>query len=423
MLADRVGGLVAAGLLLLLLVVIPAAPAWAEDDPYSVTVSVDATSDTIGKAREMARSDGQRKALAALAERLSGSPKSATRLPKLDDKALTDLVASFEVANERMSTVRYAADMTIHFRPADVQRMLQKAGISPAGEGAAEGGKPEGGKSLVLIPVYQAGSTAVLWDDPNPWREAWAQQPPPTGAGAGAARFRVPLGDAGDIAVIDASKARAGDAAALAKIAQQNGGDEVIVALAVPRGLPGNPTASPAGLAAGLDITVRRYRAGQPVDDHSDAVTANPGERPEQLFRRAVGVIAADIESGWKKAALPGYDQQGSLTAVLPITGLDDWVRVRDRLAALPAIRKIGLVALSLQEATIEIDYLGSVDQLKASLAEAKFDLTRGDPQGASPQGTFPQGGSLGAPLGASPGISPGAPPWRLARSGAPAAR
>ena len=65
---------------------------------------------------------------------------------------------------------------------------------------------------------------------------------------------------------------------------------------------------------------------------------------------------------------------------MLPITGLDDWVRVRERLAALPAIRKIGLVALSLQEATIEIEYLGSVDQLKASLAQAKFDLVRGDP-------------------------------------------
>src|SRR5439155_6271735 len=130
-----------------------------------------------------------------------------------------------------------------------------------------------GGKSLVLIPVYEAGSTAVLWDDPNPWREAWAQQPPPTGAGAGAARFRVPLGDAGDIAVIDASKARAGDAAALAKIAQQNGGDEAIVALAALSGTADKPGA--------LEVTVRRYRAGQPVDVHIDAITANPGEPRE----------------------------------------------------------------------------------------------------------------------------------------------
>jgi hypothetical protein len=82
---------------------------------------------------------------------------------------------------------------------------------------------------------------------------------------------------------------------------------------------------------------------------------------------------------------------------VLPITGLDDWVRVRERLAVLPAIRKVALVALTLQEATIEIEYLGSVDQLKTSLGEAQLDLVRGDPSGQQT--------------------------WRLARSGAPAAR
>jgi hypothetical protein len=68
------------------------------------------------------------------------------------------------------------------------------------------------------------------------------------------------------------------------------------------------------------------------------------------------------------------------------------------------------LVALSLQEATIEIEYLGSVDQLKASLAEAKLDLVRSDQPGASPPGISPPG----AP-------SQGGPQWRLARSGAPA--
>jgi hypothetical protein len=79
---------------------------------------------------------------------------------------------------------------------------------------------------------------------------------------------------------------------------------------------------------------------------------------------------------------------------------------VRDRLAASPAIRKVTLAALSLQEATIEIEYLGTVDQLKAALAEAKLDLIRGDVQGASAPGAPPQGASV----------------WRLARSGATAA-
>ena len=359
----------------------------ADDDPYSATVKVDASSDVIGKARDAARLDGQRRALTTLAERRSGG-SGAAKLPKLDDKAITDMVASFEVANERMSAVRYVADVTFHFLPDEVDRVRQKAGIGVAGEAGVSSGKP-----LVVIPVYQSGATAVLWDDPNPWRDAWAQRPPAASgapsAGTGAVQFAVPLGDAGDIAVIDAAKARAGNAAALAKIAQQNGGDEAIVALAALSGTADKPGA--------LEVTVRRYRAGQPVDVHIDAITANPGEPREAFYQRAVAAIAADIEGGWKKGPVAGYDQQGSLTAIMPITGLDDWIRVRERLAALPAIRKLALVALSLQEATIEIEYVGSVDQLKASLAGTNLDLVRGDPAGQQT--------------------------WRLARSGAPAAR
>src|SRR5438874_2700958 len=195
---DRCGGIVAATLLLVLLATAPLRAA--EDDPYSVTVSVDATGETSGKARDQARNDGERRAFAALAERLSGGAAPA-KLPKLDEKA------------------------------------------------------------------------------------------------------------------------PAGDPTALAAIARRNGGEEAIVALATLRGTPGNPTT--------LDVAVRRYRGGQPVDVHTDTVAANPGERPEQLFRRAASQIATDIESGWKKGPLPRYDQQGRLTAALSITGLEDWMRVR----------------------------------------------------------------------------------------------
>src|SRR5260370_37602930 len=42
-----------------------------EPDPFSATVAVDATAETVVKARETARLDGQRRALAAIVEHLS----------------------------------------------------------------------------------------------------------------------------------------------------------------------------------------------------------------------------------------------------------------------------------------------------------------------------------------------------------------
>src|SRR5262245_57089332 len=67
------------------------------NEAYSATVKVDATADNAAAAREAARIDGQRRALAAVIEHLSASAEA--KPPKLDDKTITDMVDSFEVAN------------------------------------------------------------------------------------------------------------------------------------------------------------------------------------------------------------------------------------------------------------------------------------------------------------------------------------
>ena len=349
---------------LLLAFIAPLRQAVAQDDLYSATVTVDATSDSVAKAREVARVDGARHALDAVVAKLAGGPDKAKPL-KLSDNQVTDLVASFEVANEKMSAVRYVADYTYHFKPADLAKAMQGAGIAVNDANAPAPASP-GGKPVVVLPVYQDGVTALLWDDPNPWREAWSQRP----AGAGGPPLLVPLGDVSDVAAIDADKARTGDAPALSAIAKKEGADDVLVMLAVQR----------VGDKPGLDVTVRRYHGGQFVDVHFDSIDANSGEADADLFRRAADMIAADMGNGWKNAKRVPGDQQGSLLVVAPITGLDDWIKLRASLAAVPSVSRIDVKSLSRQEATVEIQYVGGMDQLKANLAATKLGLEGGDP-------------------------------------------
>src|SRR6516162_5567821 len=151
------------GLLLLLSVMVQAGLARAEDqgEGYSATVRVDATGDSVAAARELARVDGQRRALVLVIDRLSGTPDSL-KLPKLDDKAITDMVESFEVANERMSAVRYLADYTFHFRPSKVRRLVHvvdnasaETGNKPSSEAAGKPSVTEStAKPIVVLPVF-----------------------------------------------------------------------------------------------------------------------------------------------------------------------------------------------------------------------------------------------------------------------------
>ena len=60
-------------LLLLAVMRIVPAPAQDSDDAYSATVKVDATADSAAAARDLARIDGQRRALAAVVGGLSNS--------------------------------------------------------------------------------------------------------------------------------------------------------------------------------------------------------------------------------------------------------------------------------------------------------------------------------------------------------------
>ncbi|HVC52379.1 MAG TPA: DUF2066 domain-containing protein [Stellaceae bacterium] len=348
----------------------------ASADPYTATVKVDATAENVVKAREEARLGGQRRALAEIADNLAGGPGNG-KLSKLSDNQITDMVISFEVANERMTAVRYTADYTYHFRPADVQSVLHiarpatgpAAGLeAPASTAPPSTAPPLGsGKPVLLLALYQLGSRVVLWDDPNPWRDVWTQHQP----GPGGVELTMPLGDVGDVAAIDADKARAGDPDALGRISRKYGTDDILVALAVARGPANGPT--------GLDISVKRYHAGQLVYAHALSLTANPGESVEAFFLRAVQSTGAAIDSNWKGIA-PQSAQQASITVVVEISGLDDWLRLHDQIAGLPMVRGVELRALSRQEATIDIAYTGDVDQLTASLAGDGLNLVRGDP-------------------------------------------
>lgn len=359
-------------LVLLAVAVMPPRPAAAEqtDEAYSATVKVDATAENAAAAREAARIDGQRRALSAVIERLSGS--SDVKPPKLDDKAITDMVASFEVANERMSAVRYVADYTFHFRPSKVRRLVKvveppatESADKSAGEAKSNASAEGGSRGIVIVPVFKDGADLALWDDPNAWRAAWAQRT----TGAGPARLILPLGDAKDLAAIDASQAEAGQSQALTAISQGNGGSEAVVALAT--------ALRSAGALSGLEVAVKRYRSGRLLDAQDKSFAANPGESEADFLKRAADAVAADIESGAKSAR---SDQQASLAATVPLTSLGEWLQVRKRLSAVGSIRKIDLLSLSRQEARIALKYVGSEDQLKSGLAAVDLDLGGGAP-------------------------------------------
>jgi hypothetical protein len=350
---------IAGGLVVLLLAAGAARAQDAGADVFTIPrVPADATAANATAARDQALADGQRKAFNILMARLT-LPTDAARLPNVNATQLTDLVQGFEVGNERRSGVRYLADYTFHFRPEAVRQLLRQSGIAFAETPS---------KPLVVLPVLHDGDRTVLWDDPNPWRDAWNSLKLPLGL----VPVVTPLGDLNDVAAVDADTAARGEPEHLAAVSQRYGGADVLVTQAVPK----------TDGSDGVDVTTTRYTPGVSGSEQTwvTSETANAGEGALDLMRRAAGDTMAQVEEAWKVANILDTRLSGTLVARVPVGALPEWIAVRDRLVGIPAVRSSQLVSLDHDGALVEIRYIGDPAQLRLALGQRDLELSGTDP-------------------------------------------
>lgn len=311
-------------------------------------VEVDVSGASPQGAKDQAIAEAQRQAFATLLERLS-APADRPRLPKAD---ATQYVRDFIVENERLGGNRYLGTFTVRFQPAAVRRLLQGVGIA-----LIEGR----GRPVVLVPVFVgADGRAALWDDPNPWRAAW------TGlTGGGLVPVVVPLGDLGDVQTLNAIQAQAGDALAMQALGARWRSPDVLVAIATVRGRD-------------LDLALRAApTAPKPFD--SLTYRQGEGESPEALLARVAKDLSRALEADWRDSGGQTRAAAGTLSALVPLSGLDQWLAVRERLGRVPQVRGWELVSLSRVEAAVIVHAGAETEQMRAALAKGGLDLSWGE--------------------------------------------
>lgn len=347
----------AAGVLAIALLIAPI-PGLAQDKVFTVDdVAVDVTAQSASAARELAIAEGHRKAYERLIDRLvpSGDQGSA---PALDADRIAELVSGFEVANEKTSDVRYLASLRFDFSPEAVRRLLREAGV-PFAETRS--------KTVLVLPVLRRAGALLLWDSVNDWHKAWASLPPADGL----VPMVVPAGDLADIASIGPEQALAGEEARINAIARRYGASDALLAYAV---LSYNGASG----RASLQVTATRFGAAASERTIVQRFEAAAGEDPRALMDRAAAVIRTEVEENWKRDNVLRFDERRRLIAVAPVSGIAEWIMLRQRLEDVAFVEKSELLTLSRGEAKLRLSYLGDEEQLALALAQRDLSLRRG---------------------------------------------
>ncbi|MTJ79966.1 MAG: DUF2066 domain-containing protein, partial [Telmatospirillum sp.] len=291
-------------------------------DPFTVrNIQVDISAENVNIARDRALADGQRQAYDQLIQRLT-SQADWPKAPKLSPREIEDIVLDVGIDQEKRSSVRYLATLSVRFKAEAVRRLLRGAGIAYA---------EWRGRPVVVLPLYQADNGPVLSESPNPWRDAWRG-----GAAQGLVPLIVPSPEQLD-GVVNAQQAAAGSPDVLALVAQRFNTQDVLLAQAQPQRQDGGKVhlsvvlAGTGAIAQGLSGT-RTY-------------DSQPGESPDALLRRAVEDIARTANESWKGGNLLQFDHQAALAVIVPIAGFEDWLSLRERLTRSTPVRSYEVAA------------------------------------------------------------------------------
>ena len=339
---------------------------------FSVThVPIDAEAASSAEARELAIAAGQSAALEILLRRLT---VEGTTLPAPAEDSIAAMVAGFEIDRELVSTTRYRASLTVDFDPAEVRRLLRESGVAYAETVS---------KPVLVVAVQRDPGGVLLWEDGNRWRRAWEERPPL----GGLVPILLPLGDIIDLGTVDARRALDSDAEALTALGQLYGTSEVAVAVA---GLSGSAAvakpSAPAGAetegadggdsVAGRALTLSLRRIGANGSRSiQKTLIGRTGESEQALLKRGTDRVVTLLEDAWKAANLIRYGDDHVLKATVPIAGLDDWVSIQQRLAALAMVASVEINSLSIREGRLTLRYHGTADQLRLALDQNDLAL------------------------------------------------
>ncbi len=338
------------------------APAWSaehEDRIFTVNaLPIDETAESAEVARDLALADGQRRAL----DRVSGRmvlQSDLERIPRLEDDEISALVQAFSVTDEKASSTRYLANLTVRLKKDGVRNFLRDLSLSYAETVS---------KPRLVIPVYEAAGATLLWDDPNPWRSAWETRDADDGSPV---PLVLPRGDRSDLFAIGAAQVLAGDTNRLSAIARRYNVEDVLIAHAVLR----------IDLAANvprLDVTLREVGpAGNAVIVQSFRGVAR--DRIPELLVQAAAEATQQLEEDWKRDNILRFDNPDRLSVRVPIGGLEEWVDIRNRLDGSAVVREVELTALSRTGAQVILHYLGEPAQLALDLSQRDLDLVESD--------------------------------------------
>ena len=337
-----------------------------------------------GKTDRAARRDAALNAAPAALDRLLRRLTSARDhefIPPVPPERARAMVRGIEVVRAKRRKIAdgrsFDGALSYLFRPGAVGALLRSEQIAWSSRRS---------DPVLVLPVWRDETGDILWDDPNPWRDAWTESEP------GLVPIVLPEGSLRDLQAIDAGQARERDTERLTAIAGAYGAKQVLVAVAsagTAGGVPGGdpveePGGEPGGESVEEPVEKPAEEAGETPSGGADGLTVSAAlfnlrsgdfeelepvaAGGETAMAAAAAGLTAWLQERWKDRVIVPDGPVATTLVVLRFNDLAAWVRVRENLVAAPSVTGHRVIAFSKGEAQLALTHRGNADDLAVRL-------------------------------------------------------
>lgn len=342
--------------ILLAMLALAVFPARAADELYVVRgVAVDVTAETAALAKDQGYEQAKRDALMIVLQRLL-PPREIQQLGDVSALPVKKWVQGMEVNSEKTSKVRYIGNLNIFFNPASIRDFLNNKNYYF--DEAVQ-------KTWLVVPIYNFYGKQMVWEKENMWRDTWNK----LSRQASVTAFRVPVGDDTDQKSFSLAALQQSDQGALQAMAQRYQAPQILVLTATPSLAGSDPQA-----VNSLVVNRHYYDGVGFVELEPVTATGGVGESLEALLQRTAGDVLKSLkddiiaEVPQADADAPDYGIQQQMDVLVPVAGIDEWLRIESHLRTLSGLRQRKVRAISPQMVQMYWEPSVSVAQLNSSL-------------------------------------------------------
>lgn len=333
-------------------------------DSFTVdSVPVDVQAKNLAEAKKLAMEKGQRDAFYTVMRRLTESDDVSW--VKLSQTEIMNMVADFSVISERMSRVRYIAKLSIRFDDREVLDYLVKVGKKTSVSASSDVSTAPSDHNLLVLPIEFIDGYYELWGEKTPWADSWETYP------ADQASYVLPHFDVDDVSSLSIEDVMNQQRVAILSFAKRYEKSRLLVAKLKREMMPSS------GNKGRIIVDLTLYSTGQEprtaqVEKFVDPTTMDRQATYAELIAQVLGIVNSTTSSHQDTSS----DNLHELRVKIPVEDFEQWLAIKDRLDQVSVIDSQSILAMSGDMMLLELDYKGSFEHFKTSLAEKGLTLT-----------------------------------------------